>query len=175
MKKLWMIALASLTLTATPAMAETNTGVVNIAKIMQSSKAATSVRSQVQAKQKSFQAELDAKEKALLAEDQSLVKLSKESTDKAAFEKKVKDFRAKAATEQRAIQTKKAQLDKAFASALEDIQKNVTDIVKQVANEKKLNLVVPSSQVLYSDAALDITDDVLSRLDSKLPTVSVKF
>ena len=175
MKKLWIIAISALTLAATPALAESNVGVVNVGKIMQSSKAATSVRTQLQAKQKSFQADLDAKEKSLFAEDQALAKLSKETTDKAGFEKKVKDFRAKAATEQRAIQTKKVQLDKAFASALDDIQKNMNDIVKQVATEKKLNVVIASSQVLYADTTLDITDEVLSRLDSKLPSVTVKF
>ena len=173
MKKLILLALAS-ALIATPALADTAVGVVNVAKIMHDSKAATSVRSQLQAKQKSFQAELDAKEKSLLAEDQALVK-AKGSTDKAAFEKKVKDFREKAATEQRAVQGKKAALDKAFAESREEIQKNVLDITKQVAAEKKLNLVTSSAQVLYSDPALDITDEVLKRLDAKLPTVAVKF
>lgn len=175
MKKLLCIALSAFALAATPALAESNVGVVNVGKIMQASKAATSVRTQLQTKQKSFQADLDAKEKELFTEDQALAKLSKETTDKAGFEKKVKDFRAKAATEQRAIQSKKAQLDKAFAAALEDIQKNMNDIVKQVAAEKKLNVVLASSQVLYADAPLDITDEVLSRLDSKLPSVTVKF
>lgn len=174
MKKLFMTLVASLALVAGSAQAETNVGVVNIAKILKDSKAATSVRSQLQAKQKSFQAELDAKEKSLFAEDQALVK-QKDSTDKAAFEKKVKDFREKAATEQRAVQGKKAALDKSFAVALEEIQKNVLDIVKQVAAEKKLNLIVSSAQVLYGDESLDITGEVLKRLDSKLPTVAVKF
>jgi Skp family chaperone for outer membrane proteins len=174
MKKFIFALFATLALVTTPAMAETATAVVNVAKIMRDSKAAVSVRSQLQAKQKSFQAELDTKEKALLAEDQALVK-QKDSADKAGFEKKVKDFREKAAGEQRAVQTKKAALDKAFAAALESIQKNVLDVVKQVATEKKLNLVLSSTQVLYSDAALDITDEVLKRLDGKLPSVAVKF
>jgi outer membrane protein len=175
MKKLLVAALASLSLlAAAPAMADTNVGVVNVAKIMQSSKAATSVRSQLQARQKTFQSELDAKEKQLMAEDQALVK-ERNSADKAAFEKKVKDFREKAAKEQRDVQAKKASLDKAFAQALEDIQKNVLDITKQVAAEKKLNLVLSNAQVLYSDASQDITDEVLKRLDAKLPTVAVKF
>ncbi len=174
MKKFVVAAVAACALLATPAFAETVIGVVNVAKIMKDSKAATSVRSQLQAKQKSFQADLDAKEKALYAEDQALVK-QKDSGDKAAFEKKVKDFREKAAKEQRGVQEKKAQLDKAFAAALEDIQKTTLDITKQVAAEKKMNLVLSSAQVLYSDDALDITNDVLSRLDAKLPSVAVKF
>lgn len=174
MKKFLIAAFALLALSVNPAFAETSLGVVNIAKIMNDSKAASSVRSQLQAKQKSFQTELDAKEKELLAEDQALVK-QKDGADKAAFEAKVKAFRAKAATEQRKVQDKKVQLDKAFSGALEDIQKNVIEIVKQIAVEKKMTMVVTSAQVVYGDASLDITAEVLKRLDAKLPSVAVKF
>jgi outer membrane protein len=174
MKKILLVTAASLALIASPAFAENAIGVVNIAKIMKDSKAATSVRDQIQAKQKAFQAELDSKEKELLAEDQSLVK-EKSSADKAAFDKKVKTFREKAAAAQRQVQEKKAQLDKAFSSSLEEIQQSVVGVVKEVAEEKKMTLAISSAQVLYNDQALDITDEVLKRLDAKLPKVAVKF
>lgn len=168
------LAIALLGVTS-PALAETNLGIVNIQKIMKDSKAAQSIRTQLQAKQKSFQSELEAKEKALYAEDQALAKEQATAKDKAAFEQKVKEFRTKAASAQRDAQTKKAQLDKAFAGALEQIQTTVVAIVKDVATEKKMNAVVTSSQVLYADGGLDITAEVLKRLDGKLPSVSVKF
>ncbi len=174
MKKFLISTFAVFALAAQPALAETTLGLVNVAKIMQDSKAANSVRNQLQSKQKSFQGDLDSKEKALLAEDQGLVK-EKDKMEKEEFEKKVKAFREKAATAQREVQQKKAQLDKAFTASLEEIQKNVIEIVKQVAAEKKITLVVSSSQVLYGDPSLDLTDDVLKRLDSKLPNVAVKF
>ena len=174
MKKIILAALGALALISSPAFADTAVGIVNVNKIMQDSKAATSVRSQLQAKQKSFQSELDATEKSLQAEDQGLVK-DKDKVEKDAFDKKVKAFREKAATAQRQVQEKKTQLDKAFAASLEEIQKSVLDITKQVATEKKLTLVVSQAQVLYSDSSLDITDEVLKRLDSKLPNVAVKF
>lgn len=174
MKKALLLSVSLVLLSAGAAMAETAIGVVNVAKIMQDSKAANSVRSQLQAKQKSFQSELDAKEKTLLAEDKALAD-QKDKVEKTAFEKKVKDFRERAAATQREVQNKRQQLDKAFSTSLEEIQKNVIDITKQIAAEKKLNLVVSSSQVLYNDPALDITADVLKSLDSKLPTLSVKF
>ena len=56
----------------------------------------------------------------------------------------------------------------------EDLQKTVLDITKQIAAEKKYNLIVSGAQVLYADDALDITDEVIKRLDAKMPTVSVK-
>ena len=174
MKRPLLLVLAAMLLVAEPAFADTTVGVVNIQQIMRDSKAANSVRGQLKEKQKSFQADLDAKEKALLAEDQSLAKQST-TTDKAAFEQKVKDFRAKAATAQREVQTKKMQLDKAFAGSLEQIQTSVLAIVKDVAAEKKLSLVLTSSAALYNDPTLDITPEVLKRLDAKLPTVQVNF
>jgi Skp family chaperone for outer membrane proteins len=171
---LFSLATIGLISTASPAFAETLVGVVNTQKIMRDSKAAQSVRSQLQAKQKAFQAELDAKEKALLAEDQALAK-QQASVEKAAFEQKVKDFRAKAATAQREIQTKKLQVDKALAGALENIQETTLQITKEVAAEKKITLVVSAAAVLYADSSLDITDEVLKRLNAKMPNVTVKF
>lgn len=158
----------------TPAHAETTIGVVNTQKIMRESKAAQSVRSQLQAKQKAFQAELDATEKKLLAEDQALVK-QRSTMEQAAFEQKVKDFRARAAAAQREVQTKKIQVDKALAGALENIQNTTVQIVKEVAAEKKITIVVSAAQVLYTESSLDITEEVLKRLNAKLPNVTVKF
>ena len=175
MKKFSLALISAVTLIASPALAETSVGVVNIAKIMKDAKSAVSVREQLQAKQKSFQAELDGKEKELLAEDQSLVKEKDKAKDKAAFDKKVKDFREKAAAAQRQVQEKKAQLDKAFSGALDEIQQAVGGIVKEVADEKKMNLVLSSAQILYNEPTLDISDEVLKRLDAKLPKVAVKF
>lgn len=169
-----LLALTLVTVVALPAHAETSVGVVDITRIMADSSAAKSIREQLQSKQKSFQAELDKKEEALLKEDQELSK-QQANMERTAFEQKVKSFRAKAAAAQREIQTKKGQLDKAFASALEQIQSNVVNITAEVAREKKLNLVVSSAQVLYADGALDVTADVLSRLNKKLPRVTLKF
>lgn len=173
MKKLLFTLVAGLIL-ATPAFADTTVGVVNVAKILHDSKAATSIRAQVQAKQKDFQAQLDNKGKELQAEQQALVK-QKDAIDKEAFNKKVQEFRQKEASAQKAVQEKSVQLDKSVNDALGEVQKVINDIVKDVASEKKMTLVVSAGVVLYGDNSLDITDEVLKRLDSKLTTVTVKF
>jgi outer membrane protein len=169
-----LLAVFAISAFALPAQAETKIGIVNIQKIMNDSTAAKSVRDQLQNKQKSFQAELDAKEKELLKEDQDLVK-QRANMDKAAFEAKVTAFREKAAKAQGDIRTKKAALDQVFSAALEQIQTAVIDITSEVAREKQLTLVISSAQVLYGDPSLDITDDVLSRLNKKLGSVPLKF
>lgn len=149
-------------------------GVVNIPKIMRDSKAANSVREQLKNKQKAFQSELDAKEKALLQEDQDLAK-QRNTLSQEAFEQKVAAFRKKAMGVRQEIQEKRAQLDKGFEGALTKIQDTTLTIVKEVASEKSLKLVVSSSTVLYADSTMDITNEVLNRLNTKLPNVSVSF
>ncbi|MFM9890833.1 MAG: OmpH family outer membrane protein [Rickettsiales bacterium] len=173
MKKILFALLGSM-LFVTPALADTAIGMVNVAKILHDSKAATSIRAQVQAKQKDFQAQLDSKGKELQSEQQALVK-QKDAIDKDAFNKKVQEFRQKEATAQKNVQEKSVQLDKSVNDALGEVQKVINDIVKDVATEKKMTLVVSAGIVLYGDSSLDITDEVLKRLDSKLTTVPVKF
>lgn len=169
-----MLATLAITLGAAPAMAETTIGVINTQKLMRDSKAAQSVRAQMQSKQKAFQAELDATEKKLFEEDQALAK-QQNSVEKEAFKKKIADFRERAAKAQREVQQKRLQVDKALAAALENIQQTVVGIVKEVAEEKKITVVLSSNQVLYADSALDLTDEVLQRLNKKLPNVTMKF
>lgn len=173
MKKLIITALALLAFSAQSAHAD-GIGLVNGARILKESKAAVAMGTQVQAKQKSFQAEVDAKEKELLAEDQGLAK-QRDKMDKDAFEKKVTAFREKAAGVQRQVQEKKASLDKAIAASVEEIRKNLIEVASAVATEKKLSLILSTDQVLYGQPSMDVTNDVLTRLDAKLPTVTVKF
>lgn len=148
--------------------------VVNIQGIMHDSLAAKSVRTQLESKQKAFQAELSKKEEALQKEDQELAKqrgvLSKE-----AFEEKVKAFRRQATETQKEVAAKKAMLDSALERALGEIQKATTDIIAEIAKEKKFSVAIPTSQLLYAESSLDISAEVLSKLNSKLPKVNVKF
>lgn len=159
--------------TALPAHA-TQVAVVNIQKIMKESKAANTIRSQVQAKQKTYQAELDKKEKVLQQEDQELAK-QRNVLSQDAFKKKYTEFRKKAMTAQQEVRVKRGKLEKGLAKALGDIQKKVTSIVESISKEKGYDIAISGNLVLYTSAKQDITDEVLGRLNKELPNVSVKF
>ena len=157
-----------------PAMAESNFAVVDIQKIMRESTAAKSIRTQLESKQKAYQAEIKKKEAAMQKEEKSLA-TQRSTLSPEAFQKKVEDFRKKATTMQKDVQTKKAALDRGFEKSLNDVQKVVNEIITSLAKEKKFSLAIPSGQLLYADPTMDITDEVLSRLNKKLPKVSVSF
>ena len=158
---------------AAPAYAET-IAIVNVQKLMQEAKAAKSAREQLESKQKSYQKEISQKEEKLKKEDQELAK-KRDALSQDAFDKKVAAFRSEVTEVQKEVQQKKSALDEAFAQALTDIQKAVTDIIGELAEEKEFTVAMPASQVLYYEEKFDITEEVLSRLDKKLPKVTLQF
>jgi Skp family chaperone for outer membrane proteins len=157
-----------------PLIASTKTAVVNIQMIMRDATAAKSVRDQLEAKQKAYQAEISKKEEALQKEDQELGK-QRATLAKDVFESKVKALREKATATQKEVASKKATLDNAFESALGQIQKTVSEIITEQAKEKGFVVALPSSQILYADGSLDISQEVLTQLNKRLPKIDVKF
>ncbi len=155
--------------------AQTNAiAVVDIQRIMSESTAAKSVREQLESKQKAFQAELTKKEDALQKEDQELAK-KRSVLSKEAFEEKARAFRNKATEAQKEVQSKKAMLDNAFEQSIVDIQKAVTEIISDMSKEQGFVVAIPTSQILYADEKLNISEEVLNRLNKKLPKLDVKF
>ncbi len=156
------------------AQAASNIAVVNIQGIMRDSTAAKSIRDQMEAKQKAYQSDLQKKEESLQKEDAELRK-QKSVLSKEALEEKAKAFNSKATDLQKEVAGKKAALDGAFERSLNEIQKSVTDIIAEMAKEKGFSIAIPTSQILYADTSMDISADVLKRLNERLPRVDVKF
>jgi Skp family chaperone for outer membrane proteins len=148
--------------------------IINYQKILHESSAGKSVKEQLDAKEKTFQSEMSKKEDELNKEQEKLSQ-QRAVLSPDAFEKKAKEFRAKTNAAQREVQSKKGALDNALFSASNDIQKAVGDIVANMAKSKGYTMVIPVSQLLYADAKLDITNEVLTQLNSTLPKVTLNF
>lgn len=148
--------------------------VVNVQQIMQDSAAAKSATTQLKDKQKSFQDEIKKKDDALQKEEKELVK-QKDALSQEAFEKKAHAFRNKVTDVQKEVQSKKALLDNAYGRALGEIQKVTSEIIADLAKEKGFSVAIPTSQLLYADNKIDISAEVLERLNKKLPKLNVKF
>ena len=156
------------------ASAQTRISVVNIQKIMKDSVAAKSAKQQLSAKQKQFQTQLNAREQALKTQNDELLK-QRATLTKDEMKTRVASFRKKAGEAQGEAQKKRVSLDKAFNQALSDIQKNVTAIIGEIAKEKKIALVIPASQTMHYDPEMDISADVLARLNKRLHSLKLAF
>ena len=114
---------------------------LNIQAIMKDSTAAKSVREQLDAKRKGYEAEMSKKEEDLRKEDQELSKQRAVLTPDA-FEKKLKDFREKASAAQRDVAAKRSQLDTSFTNAVNEIHSSASPTSWANSRRKK---AIPSS------------------------------
>lgn len=174
LRTLAIAALVSIAMHGSALAEGTKIAVVNIQNIMRDSTAAKSIREQLESKQKAYQAEISKKEEQMQKEEQELAN-QRTTLSKEAFEQKFNAFRQKATTMQKDVQQKKATLDGAFENALNDIQKVVNEIITSLAKEKGFNVAIPSSQLLYAEPEMDITAEVLTQLNAKLPKITVNF
>ncbi len=148
--------------------------VLDVEKIVKESVSMKDIQNKVSKKQDEYQKEVTKKQNALEAEQKKIEGkknvLSKEALDKevVAFEKKVEDL--KAFVDKRQNSLKKASLD-----AMGKVNDKIKDIITDISKEKDLDLIVPSAQALYYKDELDISAEVLNRLNKKITKVDVKF
>lgn len=171
----WLPMLLVLVL-AMPARAEfyQEVAIVNMQRLMRDSNVAKSVMQQLESKRKSFQAELSAQESALQKEDQELMK-QRSLLSPEAFEKKAVEFRKKATDIQKTMREKRMRMGKAYELATAEVLKKIQSIVQVIAQQRKLRMVIPHSELLFYDANMDITNDVMQQLNKELPDYKVTF
>ena len=70
-------------------------------------------------------------------------------------------------------QERRRQLDQVAAAALNEVRAAMIQVVGELAEARGFNLVLPSSGLLLFSPQIDLTDEVLARLDQKLPNIKV--
>ncbi|HJU20169.1 MAG TPA: OmpH family outer membrane protein [Stellaceae bacterium] len=148
--------------------------VVDIQRLLQDSKAAKMVRSQIEQKRLQYTREISRQEQALRAERDALQR--EQSTLSAqALNQKGRAFQEKVNALDRNVASKRQALEKSNSDALGKIQQTVLQIIADIAKERKANLVLPRSDLILFDKKFEVTDAVLQQLDQKLPTLTVSF
>lgn len=98
----------------------------------------------------------------ILARDQALMSQTQLDSKNAELEKKVNEFQKKAAEAQKALMEEQNKLGS-------EILKPVEGIIAAVAKDKKVSAVFERRQsgLLYVDPGVDLTAEVIKRLDAK--------
>jgi outer membrane protein len=149
-------------------------GVVNTVLIQEQASAMKSIKEQMQKEEGSLKGELDKREKDLRAADQDLQQ-QRTLLSADAFAERRRTFEQQVGESQRYMAARKHQLDLAFADGMHQVELALNGILKDMAAERGLNIIIPKNQLLLADEALDITDDVRQRLDKKLARVAIKL
>lgn len=147
-------------------------GILDVRYVLQESKAAKSLQPQIDKLLKGFQQEIRRRESALRKAEQELLG-QRAVLAPEAFAQRRRQFEEQAKKAQREVQTRKRALDRSFAIAKNKIRVAMFEVVKDVADEKKINIVMAKSGVLMSKKELEITAETMKRLNKKLPSVKV--
>ena len=156
---------------ASPAL---NVLVVDVQSLLQNSKSAKMVRQQIEQKRSEYAKEISQQEEGLRRERDSLQR-QQASLSPEALNKKGREFQQKVNELDHSVQAKRQTLEKSNAEALESIQSVILKIITEIAKDRKANLVFQRSELVLFDNGFDVTDQVLTKLDEQLPTLTVSF
>ena len=147
-------------------------GVVDVQMILRNSKASKSVRPQVEKLRKAYQDSVREREAELRKASQELQR-QRAILSPQAFAKRRGAYEERARKAQVDFQNRKRRLDDAYSTAMRAVHRSMVIAAAKIAEEREFDVVLPKSLVLLADQKLDITTEVLRRVDETLPSIKV--
>lgn len=147
-------------------------GVIDLQHIMAESLAAQKVIGQREAYLDAYQTKAAVTEKGLREADQELGRL-RSTLSPEAFGVRQKDFQDRVAEFQTEVQTRRRNLERAYNTAMNEVQSAVIFAADALASQRGMNLLLYRSQVFLFDPSMDLTAAVLERVNKDLPNVTM--
>src|SRR5260370_31165212 len=148
--------------------------VVDTAGVLQESKAGKTIQSQMQQQVSTYQKTITKQDEELSAAQQDL---QRQQTVLAqdAFAVKLKEFDQRVNDARKRAQEAQQNLTESQRGAIATVEDAMLHIVADLAKERGAHLVLNKTTVVMFDTRFDVTDDIIKRLDEKLPAVTVSF
>jgi Skp family chaperone for outer membrane proteins len=147
--------------------------VVDVQQLMNDSKAAQSIQRQGKDLLKDYQEDIKNLEEKLKKNEQKVIDARK-AEDEAAFKKEFEAFQKSLQDSRKEQQKLGLENDKAVAEALNVLRGKIVEIVNEMTVENKYDLVITRADILTVSRDIDITAEVMTRLNKDLKTVKVK-
>lgn len=180
MKKLVIaLALASAATVAAPVAAQTLPPavivVVNLDQVFQDSAAGKIAQTELKTRLDGIQSRLASLRTSFGAEEQTLAKTQPPQTPAPAFQAwqaKVKDFSTRKTQAEQELQKRDQDFQASRQYVLKQINDGAQPIITQIMKERGASIAIPEGATLQHAASIDVTTDVIARLDKALPRVS---
>ena len=173
MKKSFIIAAIAFVMgLSAPVNAAEDVLIVNLQYVVSQSKSGVSLRKQSEALNKEVIDLRDDVSKDLQAKGQ---KLEEEKTLLApeVFQERVNVLQTEAESKQQELQTKVQKIQEAIQRASASIDSVMSPILTEIVNEKGAKILLDRQAILFGDPKLDISAEVVKRLNKRLPDIKV--
>lgn len=164
---------AGFALTAPPVAAEAmRIAVLDVEKVRRSAQAVKTIHAQLGTYVDAYRSETQKEEQAIRTAQEELARKRLIVTPEAYSEERRK-LEEQLIRAQTRVQERRQSLERVNAEAMQQVQDVLGRIVGDVASEQQLTLILRKDQVVFMKPDLEITDQVLQRLDKQLPSVSI--
>jgi Skp family chaperone for outer membrane proteins len=147
--------------------------VIDINEVMQRSKAGQSVQPQIEKLRKGYEDEI-TKDRDGLATEAKQLESQRAVLAPEAFGQRVNALRQREQSIANQINDRKRILDNTLAGGLSQIRNVLVQVTADVARERGINIVLPKDSIVIVARDLEITEEVIKRVDAKLPSVTLK-
>lgn len=160
------------------ALAQTNVVTIDEGRILRDSRAGKDMRNKLKNIETQMKNELDPTRRSLETEGKSLESRTQGKTREAlaadsalisqiqSYQRKAGDFAQKRQKAQQELRLTERKALIAFNKALEPV-------MQEVVREKSAQIVLSKGQVVFAAPSVDVTSSVISKLDSRTPSISV--
>ncbi|HUO21299.1 MAG TPA: OmpH family outer membrane protein [Caulobacteraceae bacterium] len=139
---------------------------------LNTSAAGVSVNTQLQQMEQSANATLAPQRDALAAEDKAL-SAEKAKLTPAKFQERVAALQQRAQAYSQTVQSRNAQFSQAHDKAQDQIAQAVTPLLVASITAHACSLIVERNSIYGANPAMDLTPEVIQKLNAALPTVTV--
>jgi outer membrane protein len=148
--------------------------VVNEEGVIGASIAVKDIRAQIDKQRVSYQQELSVKDEELHQMELAL-QAQGPSLSPEALAQRQQELSVKAQAAQALLQDHQSKLTAAFEQAMLQVQGMAKQVVDQIAVEDHISLVLPTTTAIESLPSMDITAEVIKRLNARLTAVAVRM
>ncbi len=153
-------------LAQTDTLSELRLGVIDMQNVIQRSNAMSVIRSALDEQNAAFQSAVSEEELQLRQAEREL-NANQETLSKSEFEKQLKQFEERVIVIQRSIQNQKISFDRSIQQAQTQLEQELLRIVSEIAQQRKLSMVMQRQNVVIYNNNLDITEEALTRLNDR--------
>ena len=175
----WGISLASAQTVTQPvpskkSMEVQRIGLADLNGILRAADANVKVRELLDTQRQKFQDEFSLVEAELQQSERDLMS-KRELLSTEEYDKQIKGFQARVTQLQQDIQRKRQAIDNAYQKAQSDIRAEALSIITEIARDMNLDLVLNRDASLIFLPHLNISDEVLTRLDERTKNARIEI
>ena len=147
-------------------------GFLDVQRVIRESQASKRIRPEIDKLRREFQQQVSEQERKLRQAEQELAR-QRVLLAPEAFAKKRRLFSVEARKVQKSVRQRKSELDRVISGTNNEILKNLIVVAKEVAKKRKLSVLMEKRFVFLSHVSLDVTNEIILRLNKRLPTVKI--